>query len=479
LGLAVGCGGNSASTPAPSLTTTSVTRATAGDWTRFGFDAARTNAVSRAGGITPDNVGTMQAQRVELPGTVDSSPIYLRAVEVAGARRDVFVVTTSYGKALAVDAGTGRLLWTYVPPGIEGWEGTSQITQASPVADPDRRFVYSVSPDGRVHKLALADGSEVRSGEWPAVVTKDPQHEKTGTALNLAGDFVLATTGGYIGDAPPYQGHVVAIDRRSGAIVNVFNTLCSDRHELIEPSSCSESGSAIWGRAGAVVEPSTGKVLVATGNGQWDGETYWGDSVLELSPDLGQLLQNWTPENEQELDSGDVDLSSTAPALLTTELAVQGGKEGILVLLDLRRLNGTASAGPRKGGELQRLDAPGGAGVFTAPSVWRTGGETWLFVATSSATGAYVLRTGPRLESVWESDAGGTSPIVAGGLLYVYDPGRGLNVYLPRSGRRVATLPAGDGHWNSPVVADGRIALPEGSANDHGTTGVLVIYRLL
>src|SRR6266508_445440 len=240
LGLAVGCGGNSASTPAPSLTTTSVTRATAGDWTRFGFDAARTNAVSRAGGITPDNVGTMQAQRVELPGTVDSSPIYLRAVEVAGARRDVFVVTTSYGKALAVDADTGRLLWTYVPPGIEEWEGTSQITQASPVADPDRRFVYSVSPDGRVHKLSLADGSEVRSGEWPAVVTKDPQHEKTGTALNL----------------------------RAGAIVNVFNTLCSDRHELIEPSSCSESGSAIWGRAGAVVEPSTGKVLVATGNGQ-------------------------------------------------------------------------------------------------------------------------------------------------------------------------------------------------------------------
>ena len=39
-----------------------------------------------------------------------------------------------------------------------------------------------------------------------------------------------------------------------------------------------------------------------------------------------------------------------------------------------------------------------------------------------------------------------------------------------------ATLSAGSGHWNSPIVADGRIALPEGDANDHATTGVLDIW---
>ena len=66
----------------------------------------------------------------------------------------------------------------------------------------------------------------------------------------------------------------------------------------------------------------------------------------------------------------------------------------------------------------------------------------------------------------------------AGGLLYVYDPGGGgLRVYRPASGALVATLPAGAGHWNSPIVADGRIALPEGSANDRVTAGVLNIYR--
>jgi len=42
----------------------------------------------------------------------------------------------------------------------------------------------------------------------------------------------------------------------------------------------------------------------------------------------------------------------------------------------------------------------------------------------------------------------------------------------------VTTLAAGSGHWNSPIVTDGRIALPEGSSNDHSLSGVLDIYRL-
>jgi outer membrane protein assembly factor BamB len=489
LAVAAGCmGGSNASPPETVATTgpppehTTTTEAQRpGDWTRFGFDADRSNWAPQMDDITAENVGRLQWQRVELPGVVDSSPIYLRGVEVGGGRHDVFVVNTSYGKAVAIDADNGRVLWTYAPPGMETWEGSAQITQASPIADPDGRFVFSVSPDGRVHKLALVDGHEVRSRGWPAVVTEDPVHEKTGTALNLSGDLVLATTGGYFGDAPPYQGHVVAIDRESGRIVNVFNALCSDRHVVIDPTSCPESGSAIWARAGAVIEPETGNILVATGNGEFDGETHWGDSVLELSPDAGRILQNYTPENEEALDTGDVDLGSTAPAVLTRDFVVQGGKAGVLALLDLRRLNGTTQAGPRKGGELRIIGTPGGQGVFTTPAVWHVHGETRIVVTTYGGTASYVLRTDPepRLEPVWANSAPGTSPIIAGKLLYVYDPTNGgLNVYLPRSGRRVARLPAGPGHWNSPVVADGRIALPEGNANEHGTSGLLDIYRL-
>ena len=68
--------------------------------------------------------------------------------------------------------------------------------------------------------------------------------------------------------------------------------------------------------------------------------------------------------------------------------------------------------------------------------------------------------------------------MLAGGLLYVYDPNGGLEVYQPASGNPVTTLSAGGGHWNSPIATDGRVALPEGNANDHATSGVLDIWRL-
>jgi hypothetical protein len=67
--------------------------------------------------------------------------------------------------------------------------------------------------------------------------------------------------------------------------------------------------------------------------------------------------------------------------------------------------------------------------------------------------------------------------VIAGGLLYVYDPGGGLRVYVPTTGKEVATLECGRGHWNSPIVVDGRIALPEGNANQHRDSGVLDIWR--
>ena len=77
-----------------------------------------------------------------------------------------------------------------------------------------------------------------------------------------------------------------------------------------------------------------------------------------------------------------------------------------------------------------------------------------------------------------EQNGSGRVPVIAGGLLYVYDPGGGLHVYVPTTGKEVAKLEAGPGHWNSPIVVDGRIALPEGNANQRSQTGVLDIWRM-
>jgi outer membrane protein assembly factor BamB len=433
-------------------------------WPLFGYDPGRGNVFYGNTGIAARDIGHLRRAQVALPGTADSSPIYVRGR---------LVVTTSYGKVAAIDARTGTLDWTFVPDRIECWEGTSQITQSSPAADPEGRYVYSYSPDGKLHKLSIGDGHEVRSEGWPAVLTRDPVHEKVAPALNLVEDLVLVATGGYVGDAPPYQGHVVAVDRRSGRLVNVFNTLCSDREGLLDPASCPQSGSAVWGRGGVVVDPESGNLLVATGDGEFDGSTYWGDSVLVLSPDAGELYASYTPEDEQALDSGDVDLASGSPAVVPPHFVVQGGKDGLVRVLDLSKLGRG-----EKGHEAQVVDAPGARGVFTAPVVWRSGSAVWVFIATSAGTAAYVFNDGA-LDQRWEIQTPGTSPVLAGGLLYVYDPGgSGLHVYDPRTGDELGVLPAGRGHWNSPIVLDGIVALPEGDANDRRTTGLLDLYRL-
>jgi hypothetical protein len=438
------------------------------DWTRFNWDARRSGAVTFATGITAANVSGLKRQQVRLPGTVDSSAIYLHGVKIRGVTHDAFFVTTTYGITLAIDAAKGSILWKWTPPGYSSWAGSVQITTATPVADPSRLWIYAASPDGRIQKLSVAKGHAA----WRVSITKLPQREKITSSLNYANGHLIATTGGYIGDRPPYQGHV-AIISPSGRLLHVWNSLCSNRHGLIVPSSCTSSDSAIWGRAGAVVVPGSGNLLVATGNGPWSGTTDWGDSVLLLPPSAAKLIGNYTPVNTAQLNATDLDVGSTSPVLLSSSLVAQGGKDGKIRLLSMSRLRGSA---PHKGGELQVVSTPSGGEMFTAPAVWRTRAGVWMFATDGGGTTAWTL-SGSRLHQAWQNANGGTSPIVAGGMLWVYDPNGGLRVYAPKTGSLLITLQAGAGHWNSPIVVDGRVALPEGNSNDHATSGVLDIWR--
>jgi len=463
------CGAAPSSDPPPKRPPGRVLASTH-DWTRFGWNVGRSNASTDPTGITAANVATLQRQRVVIHGTVDSSPIYLHSVRINGASHNVFFVTTIYGKTIAIDADDGSILWTYTPSGYSSWAGSRQITTATPVADPNRDFIYAASPDGHIQKLAVADGR----AQWSTAITLLPSREKIASALNFDRGKVIAVTGGYIGDAPPYQGHVATIDAATGRLTHVWNSLCSDRRELIDPKSCTQSGSAIWGRAGAVIDSATGDMYVATGNALWDGRTNWGDAAIALDSSATNMLDNYTPANTEELSASDADLGSTSPALLGGGYVVQGGKDGSIRLLQFGRTRGAA---PRRGGELQSWRTPSGSDLFTAPAVQHAGSTTFLFAADHGGTAAWTFSSG-HLQQLWKNGNGGTSPIVAGGLLYVYAAGGGLRVYTPDTGKEIATLECGSGHWNSPIVVDGRIALPEGDSNRHSESGVLNIWRL-
>jgi outer membrane protein assembly factor BamB len=460
-GYALASGRPTVATPTPQLT----------NWPEFGLNPQRSNATDETTGITAANVGHLRLRTVALPATADNSAIYVHGADVDGSPHDVAVVTTDYGTTLAIDAGSGAVLWRFVPRGISSWQGSAQITTASPIVDAAHRFVYATSPNGLVHKLSLAGGIEQPG--WPVAITLLPQREKLTASLNIADGDLLASTGGYDGDTPPYVGHIVAISLASGRIEHVFNTLCANRTTIINPPSCSASDSAILSRSGPVVEPGATRVLIATGNAPYNGTTDFGDSVIELTlPDL-KLRQVYTPTDQAMLNSNDLDLGSGSPALLPGNLAWIAGKDGLQRVLNLSALDGhPPGTRPRTGGQLQTLPSPGGQQVFTAPAVW----HNFLYVADGGGTSAY--RVSPRgLQPLWQNSTAGTSPVLAGGLLYVYDPGGGgIVVYEPTTGHVVATLPAPSGHWNSPIVVDGHVIEPTGDDNDHLLSGSLLIY---
>jgi outer membrane protein assembly factor BamB len=418
----------------------------AADWPEFGYEPGRHNVGPASTGITAASVRKLHRRTIQLDGTVDSSPISVRGT---------IYVTTTYGRTEAISAATGRVLWRYTPPTYDSYAGSARITNMSPIADPDRTAIYAGAPDGRIVKLAIKTGKVL----WSRSITRDPTHEKLTSSLNFARGLLIATTGGYIGDAPPYQGHVVTLNPSNGRIVHVWNSLCADRRAIIQPSTCSSSDSAIWARSGAVVDPATGNLLVATGNGPYNGNTDFGDSVIVLSPNASRVLGHWTPPNQDELNRSDLDLGSTAPALLSGGYFVQGGKDGILRLID-RGLR-----------VVQTVSTPGATDLFSAPAVWQ---GKWVFVATGSGTDAWVLHAG-QLQKAWSNSSDGTSPILAGGLLYVQGNGV-IRVYRPTSGHVVVELPCGDVHWQSPIVDGGRVIAAEGNANDHRTSGTLDVY---
>ncbi len=94
-----------------------------------------------------------------------------------------------------------------------------------------------------------------------------------------------------------------------------------------------------------------------TGNspdGAGSAPRVWGDLLLEWSPDLS-LAGSYTPFNYCQLDSADVDLGGSSPALLpdidpgaplTPRLVAFGGKQGNAYLLGRDQLRGSLDARP-------------------------------------------------------------------------------------------------------------------------------------
>lgn len=432
----------------------------------FGHDPARSNYVAGEVAISLGNIHRLHRRWVaDLDAPADSAPIFIANVTVSGKKLNMLFQTSRDGTTYGIDADRGKIIWSYATHG-------PNITSSMPAADPSRQWIYAPGVDGFVHRLSASTGAEWLHDGFPVRITWMPEVEKDASALNVANGFLYAVTSGYDGDFGHYVGHVVTVQLKTGK-VRVFNSLCSDIRELLGARggvSCPQRMSGIWARGGAVVDPDPsmhGHVYVATGNGPFTAnhsEHDYGDSVLSLSVDGTKLEDYYTPTDYDDLEAGDTDLGSTAPVMLprqaasrTPLLALQGGKDGMLRLLNREHLGGV-------GGEVSQFSL--GSGLYSAPAVARDrAGRTWVYVGTDAGVTALQIATSSdgksALRRIWSSDTGGTSPIVANGIVYVETDGA-VNAFDARSGKIVwSTTQASAGgtiggvHWQSPIVVNG------------------------
>jgi outer membrane protein assembly factor BamB len=435
--------------------------------------------------------------QVALPGIADGSPVYLSNVSTAAGVRDLIFVTTRDGYIAVLDAQTGSLVWSkqYAAGGclINNNQARNEpcYTTSSPAIDPNRQFVYSYGLDGYVHKLAVGDGTEILTSGWPELTTLKGYDEKGSSALSIATSingtsYLYVVHAGYPGDQGNYQGHITAINLSDGS-QKVFNTLCSnqtvhfvDSRITGGPDCYPITTSAIWARPGVIYDPFHDRILMTTGNGNFQPANFmWGDTVFSLNPDGsgtgGSPLDSYTPDNYQYLQDADLDLGSTAPAILPpasgkySHLAVQGGKDGLLRLINLDQLSGQAGVG-HAGGEVFSMPVPMGGQILTQPAVWLNPSDhnTWVFVTDSNGSAALELTLSPAgdpgLVVTWTS-SWGSSPLVANGVVFIARSGMitGLNATdgsVLWSDNRIGPI-----HWESPIVVNGKLFISDQSGN--------------
>ncbi len=454
------------------------------DWLQFYGDVRRSGNNTLESRISPSNVsGLKQIFRVTLPAVGDGAPAILTAAQTAtGGVRDLAFVTTKAGHIVALDAHTGATVWSAQPA------TATQITSSSAAVDPSRAFVYSYGVDGYVHKFDVATGNELKTTGFPQLVTLKPTIEKGSSAIATATangvNYLYMATSAFIGDGGTYQGHLTTVNLNTGA-QNVFNAACSNRPVHFVnggAGDCAIIQSALWARVGIVYDSDSNRILAGTGNGTFNPATFtWGDSLLALNPDgtgngQGQPLDSYTPTNYQTLQNADLDLGSTAPALLLNSgskyphIALQSGKDAMLRIINLDNMSGQGGPG-HVAGELFSMALPQGGQVQNAVPTWVNPADnsTWAFVAspTNGLAAFKLLIDGsgnPSLQTMWQFDTGGGSPLLANNVLY-YSTTNKVYALSPTTGAQLwSDGTIGKIHWESPVVANGILYVLDESA---------------
>ena len=97
----------------------------------------------------------------------------------------------------------------------------------------------------------------------------------------------------------------------------------------------------VWQAGRGLAADTSGNLFIVTADGEWNGSTDFGNSVVELAPSTLAVENYFTPANWYPLFLGDTDLGSNGVTLIpNSTLAFTGGKQGVVYLMNQASLGG-------------------------------------------------------------------------------------------------------------------------------------------
>ena len=288
-------------------------------------------------------------------GFIYGQPLYMQGVAIAGVKHNVVFVVTENDSVYAFDADSSMAaLWQITLLDAAHGAGNNATptntntdnpctdilptigVTSTPVIDPSTGTIYVESKTKengnffhRLHALDITTGAEKVSP--PVTITATGfdtlMHTNRPGLLLLNGLVYVAYASDC--DNTPYHGWIFAYDA---------GTLTQDAVYNVSPNG---RQGGFWMSGAGTAADSNANIYIASGNGDFAPPDY-GDTILKLfyTGSAVSVTDYFTPFDQSNLDSGDIDLGSGGVLLLPdqqgghTHELVLAGKEGTIYVVD-------------------------------------------------------------------------------------------------------------------------------------------------
>ncbi len=403
--------------------------------------------------LTLSNVNASQFGRrtvFSVTGYVYAQPLYVPNVNIKGVLHNVLYVATEHDQVYAFDVNSGQQLWSK-----NLLIGIGPLLQVSPVSSNDVNCGDLVPEIGITGTPVIDTATNemflvAKTKEYNAV-TKTTTFYQTLYALDIRTGFLrtpphrvngrVPGTGegsknGILTFDPLLEGQRASLLLQNGNVFVGWASHCDNRpyhgwlmgfNEIalypsgvwVDTPNGREGG--FWGSGPAV--DSSGAIYAASGNGAYDSNADYGDSIMRLSwSSTGITLQDYfTPWDQLALDSNDTDVGSGGVLLLPDQpgaqyphLLVQAGKEGTIDLINRDNMGHFHSGNDDQ--IVQTLPFIIGA-LFGGPAFWNnnlyTGGMNDQLKAFAYNAQTQQLSAGPVAQSPETFGFPGPTPAVS------------------------------------------------------------------